>query len=110
MSLSESTPRDYWALLKPRVMALVIFTGLVGLVLEPSGRLHLIQSAMVLLAIALAAGAAGALNMWYDRDIDALMERTKTRPGCRWTHQRRERADFWHSGCHGGICVDGVGQ
>jgi protoheme IX farnesyltransferase len=71
--------RDYVALLKPRVMSLVVFTGFVGLVLAP-GHLHPLLAAIAVFCIALAAGAAGAINMWYDRDIDAVMERTKSRP------------------------------
>jgi protoheme IX farnesyltransferase len=70
---------DYVALLKPRVMSLVVFTGFVGLVLAP-GQLHPLLAAIAVLCIALAAGAAGAINMWFDRDIDAIMERTKLRP------------------------------
>jgi heme o synthase len=71
--------RDWIALLKPRVMSLVVFTGLVGLLVAP-GRLHPVQALTAILCIALGAGAAGAINMWYDRDIDALMRRTARRP------------------------------
>jgi heme o synthase len=70
---------DYVALLKPRVMSLVVFTGFVGLYLAP-GHLHPVLAAVAVLCIAVAAGAAGAINMWYDRDIDALMRRTRGRP------------------------------
>ena len=70
---------DYVALLKPRVMSLVIFTALVGLLIAP-GHLHPVLGFTALLCIALGAGAAGALNMWYDADIDALMARTSGRP------------------------------
>ena len=70
---------DYFALLKPRVMSLVIFTALVGLVAAP-GHVHPWIGAVALLAIALGAGASGALNMWYDADIDARMRRTAKRP------------------------------
>jgi protoheme IX farnesyltransferase len=70
---------DYIALLKPRVMSLVVFTGFVGLVVAP-GSLHPFLAAVAVLCIAVGAGAAGAINMWYDRDIDALMERTRKRP------------------------------
>ena len=70
---------DYVALLKPRVMSLVVFTALVGLVLAPSS-LHPVIAAAAILCIAVGAGAAGALNMWYDADIDALMSRTFARP------------------------------
>jgi len=70
---------DYVALLKPRVMSLVVFTGWVGLYLAP-GHLHPVLAFTAVLCIAVAAGAAGAINMWYERDIDALMERTRARP------------------------------
>ena len=70
---------DFVALLKPRVMSLVVFTGFVGLYLAP-GRIHPLIAAIAVLCIAVAAGAAGAINMWYDRDIDARMTRTRERP------------------------------
>ena len=76
---SYSCMRDYIALLKPRVMSLVVFTGVVGIVLAP-GSLHPFIAFMAVLSIALGSGAAGAVNMWYDRDIDALMKRTQSRP------------------------------
>ncbi len=66
-------------LLKPRVVSLVVFTGLIGLLLAP-GSLHPVLAFTAVLCIAVAAGAAGAINMWYDRDIDALMRRTAKRP------------------------------
>jgi hypothetical protein len=70
---------DFVALLKPRVMSLVVFTGLVGLMLAPPA-LHPFEAAVAVACIAVAAGAAGAINMWFDADIDALMRRTATRP------------------------------
>src|SRR4051812_15071240 len=70
---------DYAALLKPRVMSLVVFTALVGMVAAPAS-LNPVLASIALLAIAAGAGAAGALNMWYDADIDALMRRTRARP------------------------------
>ncbi len=70
---------DFFALLKPRVMSLVVFTALVGMVSAPGG-LHPVLGAVALLAIAIGAGASGALNMWYDADIDAVMARTASRP------------------------------
>ena len=70
---------DYAALLKPRVMSLVVFTGFVGVHLAP-GHLHPVLAAVAVLCIAVGAGASGAINMWYDRDIDALMSRTANRP------------------------------
>src|SRR5438067_4118699 len=84
MSLSLTYPRvttvgDFLALLKPRVMSLVIFTGLAGIVAAP-GHLHPLTGFTALLCIAVAAGASGCLNMAYDHDIDRLMARTATRP------------------------------
>ena len=70
---------DYLALMKPRVMSLVVFTALVGLVIAP-GHLHPVIGFTALLCIAVGAGAAGTLNMWYDADIDAMMTRTVRRP------------------------------
>ncbi len=70
---------DYVALMKPRVMSLVVFTAFVGLVIAP-GHLHPVIGLTALLCIAVGAGAAGALNMWYDADIDARMARTAARP------------------------------
>src|SRR4029450_2173602 len=74
-----SRVRDYVELLKPRVMSLVVFTGLVGVLIAP-GHLHPFAGALAVLAIALGSGAAGAINMWYERDLDALMARTRNRP------------------------------
>ena len=71
--------RDWIALLKPRVMTLVVFTGLIGLLIAP-GHLHPVLAFTAVLCIAVAAGACGAINMWYDRDIDAVMRRTRNRP------------------------------
>jgi protoheme IX farnesyltransferase len=70
---------DYVALLKPRVMSLVVFTALVGMIAAP-GTLHPVLAFIALVAIAVGAGASGALNMWYDADIDRLMRRTRDRP------------------------------
>src|SRR3954470_23909037 len=70
---------DYVALLKPRVMSLVVFTALVGLVIAP-GHVHPVIGFTALLCIAIGAGAAGALNMAYEADVDAIMTRTADRP------------------------------
>jgi len=75
----QGTAGDYFALLKPRVMSLVIFTAFVGIVAAPAV-LHPLLALVALLAIAVGAGASGALNMWYDADIDAKMKRTASRP------------------------------
>jgi protoheme IX farnesyltransferase len=74
-----TTVGDFFALLKPRVMSLVVFTGLAGIVVAP-GHVHPLTAFTALLCIALAAGASGALNMAYDSDIDGIMTRTATRP------------------------------
>jgi protoheme IX farnesyltransferase len=75
----EPTFGDYVALLKPRVMSLVVFTALVGMLVAPVS-LHPFEGFAAILFIALGAGASGALNMWYDADIDAVMRRTAKRP------------------------------
>jgi protoheme IX farnesyltransferase len=77
--VSEAGVADYLALMKPRVMSLVVFTALVGLVLAP-GHIHPVIAFTALLCIAVGAGSAGALNMWFDADIDAVMARTARRP------------------------------
>jgi len=76
---SMAGPGDFLALMKPRVMSLVVFTALVGLVVAP-GHLHPMLAFFALVCIAVGAGAAGAFNMWYDADIDAVMARTVDRP------------------------------
>jgi heme o synthase len=78
-AISEASVGDYIALMKPRVMSLVVFTALVGLMVTP-GHLHPVLGFAALLCITIGAGAAGALNMWYDADIDAVMRRTSRRP------------------------------
>ncbi|WP_244486540.1 heme o synthase [Aureimonas sp. Leaf324] len=77
--ISLAEPGDYFALLKPRVMSLVVLTAATGLLAAP-GALNPVLAFVSLLAIALGAGASGALNMWYDRDIDRIMTRTAGRP------------------------------
>lgn len=77
--LSEATASDYITLLKPRVMSLVVFTGFVGLMAAP-GHMNPVLAAITILCIAVGAGASGALNMWYDADIDIIMKRTRNRP------------------------------
>ncbi|CAH2600635.1 Protoheme IX farnesyltransferase [Rhodovastum atsumiense] len=77
--LAVSTVADWVTLLKPRVILLVLFTGVVGLLVAPA-TLHPVLAFTAMLCIAVGAGAAGAINMWYDRDIDAVMRRTARRP------------------------------
>ncbi len=76
---SRAEVKDFIRLLKPRVMTLVVFSGFAGLFVAP-GDLHPLLAAVAVLCIAVGAGAAGAINMWYDRDIDAIMMRTRGRP------------------------------
>lgn len=75
----ESKIKDYISLLKPRVMSLVVFTGFAGMALAP-GEIHPLIAAIAIICIAFGSGAAGAINMWYERDVDAVMNRTKNRP------------------------------
>jgi protoheme IX farnesyltransferase len=75
----ESSVKDYFDLLKPKVMSLVIFTGITGLYLAP-GHIHPFLAIIAILCISIGSGAAGAINMWYDRDIDNIMLRTQKRP------------------------------
>ena len=76
---NPSAVSSFFQLMKPRVMSLVIFTGFVGMYIAPDD-LHPVLAVISLIAIAAGAGASGAINQWYDRDIDAVMQRTRTRP------------------------------
>jgi protoheme IX farnesyltransferase len=78
-SEKDASLGDYLSLLKPRVMSLVIFTSFIGLYIAP-GYIHPVIAIFAIACITLASGASGAINMWYDRDIDAIMERTNSRP------------------------------
>jgi heme O synthase-like polyprenyltransferase len=75
----EAQMGDYYALMKPRVMQLVVFTALVGLLVAPTG-VNPFIGFVAILCIAVGAGASGALNMWWDADIDSIMKRTANRP------------------------------
>ena len=78
---NEADVSDYFALLKPKVMSLVVFTGFAGLWVAPNmSELHPVLAIVAILCLAINAGAAGAINMWFDRDIDAIMKRTQDRP------------------------------
>ncbi|MEP4293580.1 MAG: heme o synthase [Rhizobiaceae bacterium] len=77
--ISLAMPGDYFALMKPRVMRLVVFTAVAGMLVAP-GAIDPFLAIVAILAIAIGAGASGALNMWYDADIDAVMSRTANRP------------------------------
>ncbi len=84
---------DYIALLKPRVMSLVVFTGLIGMMMAP-GTIDPVIGFTAILCIAVAAGASGAINMWYDADIDAIMTRTRKRPIPAGRNERGEALAF----------------
>jgi heme o synthase len=90
---APAAPRDYFSLLKPRVMSLVVFTAATGLVCADT-RLHPVLAVIAVLCIAVGAGASGALNMAYDSDIDALMRRTRARPVPAGVISRAEAAGF----------------
>lgn len=78
---TEARVKDYFTLLKPKVMSLVVFSGFAGLWVAPgASEMHPFLIVTAMLCLAINAGAAGAINMWYDRDIDAVMKRTKNRP------------------------------
>jgi protoheme IX farnesyltransferase len=77
--IPTSSARDWFLLLKPRVLTLVVFTGAVGMLVAP-GHIHPVLALAAILCITIGAGAAGAINMWYDRDIDSIMRRTSRRP------------------------------
>ncbi len=87
------TVHDFYLLLKPRVMSLVIFTALVGMLAAP-GQIHPLLAVIALLSITVGAGASGALNMWYEADIDARMARTAARPIPRGSVTREEALVF----------------
>jgi protoheme IX farnesyltransferase len=91
--------RDFVALTKPRVMSLVVFTGLCGLLVAPAA-IHPVLGFTAILCIALGAGAAAALNMWYEADLDALMKRTASRP---LPAGRMERQSALHFGVGLGV-------
>src|SRR5438445_4601739 len=91
--ISEADVADYFALLKPRVMSLVVFTALVGLMIAP-GHVHPVLAITSLICIAVGAGASGALNMALEGDIDALMSRTANRPIPRGRITRPEAMTF----------------
>jgi protoheme IX farnesyltransferase len=99
-----ATVEDYFALLKPRVMSLVIFTGLAGLIVAP-GPFHPLTAFCALLCIAVGAGASGALNMAYEADLDAKMRRTETRPVPRGAIARGDALAFGWSLSVGAVAL-----
>lgn len=105
--VAESSLGDFFQLMKPRVMSLVIFTALVGMIAAPGG-LHPVLGVIALLAIAVGAGASGALNMWYEADIDAVMQRTAARPIPRGRITRDEALGFGMVLAFGSVLTLGV--
>ncbi len=103
----QGSLEDYLALLKPRVMSLVVFSGIVGLVAAP-GHVHPWLGFIAILCIAIGAGASGALNMWYDADIDAVMKRTSSRPVPRGAIQPGEALGFGLALAIGSVLVLGL--
>jgi len=106
-AISEASVGDYVALMKPRVMSLVVFTALVGLMVAP-GHLHPVLGFAALLCIAIGAGAAGALNMWFDADVDAVMSRTSRRPIPAGRVLPREALSFGMMLAFGSVAVLGL--
>ncbi len=88
-----ATVKDYFQLLKPRVMTLVVFTGLIGLIIAPA-EVSFIEGLIAIFCIALGSGASGAVNQWYEADIDAKMQRTKNRPIPAGRVSKGEALDF----------------
>ncbi len=103
----QGTAADYFALLKPRVMSLVVFTAIVGLVAAP-GHIHPWLGFITILCIAIGAGAAGALNMWYEADIDSVMKRTAKRPIPRGAIQPGEALGFGMTLAAGSVLMQGL--
>src|SRR5262245_32861494 len=91
--IGEPSVGDFFTLMKPRVMSLVVFTAMTGMIAAP-GSIHPVLGMIAILAIAIGAGAAGALNMWYDADIDGRMARTAARPIPRGLMTRDEALSF----------------
>jgi protoheme IX farnesyltransferase len=106
-AISEASVGDYVELMKPRVMSLVVFTALVGLMVTP-GHLHPVLGFAALLCIAIGAGAAGALNMWFDADVDAVMSRTARRPIPAGRVLPREALAFGMTLAFGAVAVLGL--
>ena len=104
----EAAVSDFVALLKPRVMSLVVFTGFAGVVVAP-GDIHPVIAAVAILCIAIATGASGAINMWYERDLDARMERTRDRPLPAGRMQPEAALEFGIILAAGSVFVMGLG-
>jgi protoheme IX farnesyltransferase len=105
--LAGGSVGDFIDLMKPRVMSLVVFTALTGMLLAPQGQ-HPVLAAIALICIAVGAGASGALNMWYDADIDAKMQRTAARPIPRGRVAPEEALAFGVVLAAGSVAVLGV--
>ena len=107
MEYSSGSVQDYYALMKPRVMSLVIFTSLVGLILSPSN-MHPFLAIISICCIAIGAGGSGVLNMWYDADIDSVMKRTIRRPIPSGNIKRSEALTYGLVMSFGSVFVMGV--
>jgi heme o synthase len=103
-----TAPGDFIALLKPRVMSLVVFTGAVGLAVAP-GTLHPLLAFVAVLCIAVGAGASGCINMWYERDVDAIMRRTCNRPIPTGRIEPRTALEFGVTLAVGSVMLMGLG-
>jgi protoheme IX farnesyltransferase len=99
--------RDFFALTKPRVMSLVIFTGLCGLLAAPE-RIHPVLAFTAILCIAVGAGGAAALNQWWEADLDAGMKRTSARPLPQGRMNRTDARDFGIAICAGSVLLMGL--
>jgi len=99
--------RDFFALTKPRVMSLVVFTGLCGLLAAP-GSVHPVIAFSAILCIAMGAGGAAVLNQWWEADIDALMKRTATRPIPAGRMRREDARDFGMLLCGASVMIMGL--
>ena len=107
MDYTNGTIYDYYSLMKPRVMSLVLFTSFVGLILSPLS-IHPFMALTSLICIAVGAGSAGVLNMWYDSDIDQVMKRTINRPIPSGSINKNEALTFGLIMGAGSIFVMGV--
>ena len=91
--IDSSTIWDYFLLMKPRVMSLVVFTAFIAMIIAP-GYIHPLLGFVAIMCISLGAGSAAVINMWYDLDIDKIMQRTQNRPLVKGTIDPQEALSF----------------